>query len=64
MEQDLMENIEPDKATAKSGLKRPLNLWLDQDANELLIAEKERSGTSLAVLINDAVRKTYGRGVN
>jgi hypothetical protein len=64
MEQDTMDNTEPDKATVKNGLKRPLNLWLDQDANELLIAEKERSGTSLTVLINDAVRKTYGCGVN
>ena len=63
MEQDRMKGTEPDSARVKSGLKRPLNLWLDQDANELLIAEKERSGTSLAVLINDAVRKTYGRGV-
>lgn len=46
----------------KNGLKRPLNLWLDEDVDQLLSSEKKRTGRSRTALINETVRAAYSKG--
>jgi hypothetical protein len=42
-------------------LRRPLNLWLDEDVDQLLEKERDRTGKSRTALINESIRQSYGR---
>jgi uncharacterized protein (DUF1778 family) len=44
-----------------TGLKRPINLWLAEDSDQLLREEMELTGKSRTSLINIAIRKTYSK---
>ena len=44
-----------------SGLKRSVNLWIAEDADQLLSEEIMRTGKSRTSLINEAIRRTYSK---